>query len=143
MCKAESKSQHIHEWSQDPLLGSMTCVSLCYCDLYSLFWVYLKFFLSCTYAFNLFWGNFCMKSEVEVQLHFFAFVYTVVLISFTEKKKKLLFSIEGVLVFLSKGNDHKYFTYELSVIFHWHIFYASTTPFLLIYSLIVIFIIRN
>ena len=59
-----------------------------------------------------------MKSEVEVQLHFFAFVYTVVLISFTEKKKKLLFSIEGVLVFLSKGNDHKYFTYELSVIFH-------------------------
>ena len=60
-----------------------------------------------------------MKSEVEVQLHFFAFVYTVVLISFTEKKKKkLLFSIERVLVFLSKGNDHKYFTYELSVIFH-------------------------
>ena len=31
-----------------------------------------------------------MKSEVEVQLHFFAFVYTVVLISFTEKKKKAI-----------------------------------------------------
>lgn len=58
-----------------------------------------------------------MKSEVEVQLHFFAFVYTVVLISFTEKKKAIIF-YRNVLVFLSKVNDHKYFTYELSVIFH-------------------------